>query len=136
MENKGSATANTSASFVVTDNLGLTTLHSTGDDVSTFTVTGNDALTSIDFTGLKDQGGATSATVNMWDNDLVATSASNTSDGEANKADGASGDLGSFDDGTSGMDSMKVYLTAIAADADNTAQVNFCLLYTSDAADE
>jgi len=61
----------------------------------------------------------------MWDNDLVATSASNTSDGETNKADGASGDLGSFDDGTSGMDSMKVYLTAIAADADNTVQVNF-----------
>ena len=125
MENKGSATANTSASFVVTDNLGLTTLHSTGDDVSTFTVTGNDALTAIDFTGLADQGGATSATVNMWDNDLTATSASNTSDGETNKADGASGDLGSFDDGTSGMDSMKVYLTAIAADADNTVQVNF-----------
>ena len=125
MENKDSATANTSASFVVTDNLGLTTLHSTGDDVSTFTVTGNDALTSIDFTGLADQGGATSATVNLWDNDLTATSASNTSDGETNKADGASGDLGSFDDGTSGMDSMKVYLTAIAADADNTVQVNF-----------
>jgi len=125
MENKGSATANTSASFVVTDNLGLTTLHTTGDDVSTFTVTGNDALTSLDMTGLKDQGGATSATVNMWDNDLTATSASNTSDGETDKADGATGDNGSFDDGTSGMDSMKVYLTAIAADADNTVQVNF-----------
>ena len=125
MENKGSATANTSVSFVVTDNLGLTTLHTTGDDVSTFTVTGNDALTSILMTGLKDQGGATSATVNMYDNDLTATSASNTSDGETDKTDGASGDLGSFDDGTSGMDSMKVYLTAIAADADNTVQVNF-----------
>jgi hypothetical protein len=125
MENKGSATANTSVSFVVTDNLGLTTLHTTGDDVSTFTVTGNDALTSILMTGLKDQGGATSATVNMYDNDLTATSASNTSDGETDKTDGASGDLGSFDDGTSGMDSMKIYLTAIAADADNTVQVNF-----------
>ena len=125
MENKGSATANTSVSFVVTDNLGLTKLHTTGDDVSTFTVTGNDALTELDMTGLKDQGGATSATVNMYDNDLTAVSASNTSDGETNKADGASGDAGSFDDGTSGMDTMKVYLTAIAADADNTAQVSF-----------
>ena len=76
-------------------------------------------------TGLKDQGGATSATVNLYDNDLTAVSASNTSDGETDKADGASGDAGSFDDGTSGMDTMKVYLTAIAADADNTAQVNF-----------
>ena len=125
MENKGSATANTSVSFVVTDNLGLTKLHTTGDDVSTFTVTGNDALTELDMTGLKDQGGATSATVNLYDNDLTAVSASNTSDGETDKADGASGDAGSFDDGTSGMDTMKVYLTAIAADADNTAQVNF-----------
>ena len=125
MENKGSATANTSVSFVVTDNLGLTKLHTTGDDVSTFTVTGNDALTELDMTGLKDQGGATSATVNLYDNDLTAVSASNTSDGETNKADGASGDAGSFDDGTSGMDTMKVYLTAIAADADNTAQVSF-----------
>ncbi len=125
MENKGSSTANTSVSFVVTDNLGLTTLHTSGDDVSTFTVTGNDALTSIDMTGLKDQGGATSATVNMYDNDLTAVSASNTSDGETDKSDGASGDAGSFDDGTSGMDTMKVYLTAIAADSDNTAQVSF-----------
>ena len=125
LENKGSATANTSVSFVVTDNLGLTKLHTTGDDVSTFTVTGNDALTELDMTGLKDQGGATSATVNVYDNDLTAVSASNTSDGETNKADGASGDAGSFDDGTSGMDTMKVYLTAIAADADNTAQVSF-----------
>ena len=125
MENKGSATANTSVSFVVTDNLGLTKLHTTGDDVSTFTVTGNDALTELDMTGLKDQGGATSATVNLYDNDLTAVSASNTSDGETDKADGASGDAGSFDDGTSGMDTMKVYLTAIAADADNTAQVSF-----------
>ena len=72
MENKGSATANTSVSFVVTDNLGLTKLHTTGDDVSTFTVTGNDALTELDMTGLKDQGGAASATVNMYDNDLTA----------------------------------------------------------------
>ena len=125
MENKGSATANTSVSFVVTDNLGLTKLHTTGDDVSTFTVTGNDALTELDMTGLKDQGGATSATVNVYDNDLTAVSASNTSDGETNKADGASGDAGSFDDGTSGKDTMKVYLTSIAADADNTAQVSF-----------
>ncbi len=132
MENKGSATANTSASFVVTDNLGLTTLHSTGDDVSTFTVTGNDALTAIDFTGLKDQGGATAATVNLWDNDLTATKATNSSDGETNKADGAAGDLGTYDDGSSGMDSMKIYLTAIAADGDNTVQVNFDTVSTED----
>ncbi len=120
-----STTVQKAVDFVVTDNLGLTKLHTTGDDVDVFTVTGNDALTELDMTGLKDQGTATSATVNLYDNDLTAVSASNTTDGETNKSDGASGDAGSFDDGTSGMDTMKVYLTAVAADSDNTAQVSF-----------
>jgi hypothetical protein len=137
MENKGSATANTSVSFVVTNNLGLTKLHTTGDDVSTFTVTGNDALTELDMTGLKDQGGATSATVNLWDNDLTAVKSTNTEDAETSVAtttgaDGGSLDAGNTDDGTSGMDTMKIYLTAIAADADNTAQVNFDTVSTFD----
>jgi hypothetical protein len=136
MENKSSATANTSATFVVTDNLGLTKLHTTGDDISTFTVTGNDALSELDMTGLKDQGGATSATVTLYDNDLTAVKANNTADAETatatTGADGGTADAGSFDDGTSGMDSMKIYLTAIAADADNTAQVSFDTVSSED----
>jgi hypothetical protein len=137
LENKGSATANKSASFVVTDNLGLTTLHSTGDKVHTFTVTGNDALTSIDFTGLATRGTETTGgTINLWDNDLTATKATNTADAETatatTGADGGTADVGTFDDGTSGMDSMKIYLTAIAADALNTAQVNFDTVSTED----
>jgi len=132
MENKSSATANTSAQFIVTDNLGLTTLHTTGDDISTFTVTGNDALVELDMTGLKDQGGATSADVNLYDNDLTATSATNSTDGETDKSDGATGDAGTYDDGTSGMDSMKIYLTAIAADSDNDAQVSFDTVSSED----
>ena len=118
-----------SVSFVVTDNLGLTKLHTTGDNVSTFTVTGNDALTELDMTGLKDQGTEASATVNLYDNNLTAVKATNTYDGETatstTGADGGTADAGTFDDGTSGMDTMKEYLTAIAADADNTAQVSF-----------
>ncbi len=120
-----STAVNKAVSFEVYDNTALTTLHSTGDDVSTFTVAGNDALTAVDFTGLADQGTALSATVRVWDNDLTAPSASNTSDGETNRADGLTTDLGSFDDGTSGMDTLKTYLGNIDGDADNTVFVTF-----------
>jgi hypothetical protein len=123
--------------FVVTDNLGLTKLHTTGDNVDIFTVTGNDALSELDMTGLLDQGTQTSATVNLWDNNLTATKANNTVDSDASITagtddDGESGDLGSFDDGTSGMDTMKVYLTAIAADADNTVYAGFDTVSSED----
>ena len=111
--------------FVVTDNLGLTKLHTTGDDVDVLTVTGNDALTELDMTGLADSGTATSATVKVYDNDLTAVKATNTSDGETDKADGNASDAGSFDDGTSGMDTLKVYLAMVDGDSDNNVQVNF-----------
>jgi len=137
LENKDSATANKSVSFVVTDNLGLTKLHTTGDLVHTFTVTGNDALTELDMTGLKTRGTETTGgTVNLWDNDLTAVKSTDTTDAETattiTGADGGSADVGTTDDGTSGMDTMKIYLTAIAADAKNTAQVNFDTVSTFD----
>ena len=137
MENKGSATANKSVSFVVTDNLGLTKLHTTGDLIKTFTVTGNDALTELDMTGVKTKGtDATGATVNLWDNDLTAVKSTDTTDAETatstTGADGGSADAGATDDGTSGMDTMKIYLTAIAANTLNTAQVNFDTVSTFD----
>ncbi|MDC6466061.1 hypothetical protein PQZ36_00695 [Flavobacteriaceae bacterium] len=137
LENKGSATANKSVSFVVTDNLGLTKLHTTGDLIKTFTVTGNDALSELDMTGVKTQGtDTTGATVNIWDNDLTAVKSTDTEDAETatstTGADGGSADVGSTDDGTSGMDTMKIYLTAIAANTLNTAQVNFDTVSTFD----
>ena len=91
LENKGSATANKSVSLSVTDNTSLTKLHSTGDDVETLTITGNTALAELDFTGLADDGAETSAIaggVTIWGNALVATSASNTTDGDTNRAAG------------------------------------------------
>jgi hypothetical protein len=137
MENKDSATANKSVSFIVTDNLGLTKLHTTGDLIKTFTVTGNDALTELDMTGVKTQGtDTTGATVNLWDNDLTAVKSTDTTDAETatatTGADGGSADVGTTDDGTSGMDTMKIYLTAIAANTLNTAQVNFDTVSTFD----
>jgi len=126
------ATAQKSVTFSATSNTGLTKLHSTGDDVDTLTITGNTALAELDFTGLADDGAETTPTpgVTIWGNALVAVSAANTSDGETNKADGLATDLGSFDDGTSGMDTLKTYLTHIAATAGSTAFVTFDTLST------
>ena len=120
-----STAVNKAVSFQVYDNTSLTTVHSTGDDVSTLTVAGNDAMTSIDFTGLKDQGTAAAATVTVWDNDLSAPSASNTTDGDTDVAAGKAADLGSFDVGTSGMKTLSTYLGNIDGDADNTVFVTF-----------
>jgi hypothetical protein len=133
LENKDSATALKSVSFVVTDNTGLTKLHSTGDDVDTLTITGNTSLAELDFTGLADDGAETTASaggVTVYNNALVAPSAANTTDGETNRAAGLATDLGSFDDGTSGMDTLKDYLTHIAATANSVAFVTFDTLST------
>ena len=126
------ATAQKSVTFSATNNTGLTKLHSTGDDVDTLTITGNTALAELDFTGLADDGAETTPTpgVTIWGNALVAVSAANTSDGETDKADGLATDLGSFDDGTSGMDTLKTYLTHIAATSGSTAFVTFDTLST------
>jgi hypothetical protein len=122
--------ANLSATFSVTNNTSLTKLHSTGDDVGTLTVTGNSALVELDFTGLADDGGDLTPAANVYNNDLTATSASNTSDGDTDRADGLTTDLGSFDDGTSGMDSLKTYLTHVVADSDFAGYVSFDTLST------
>ena len=126
------ATAQKSVTFSATSNTGLTKLHSTGDDVDTLTITGNTTLAELDFTGLADDGAETTPTpaVTIWGNALVAVSAANTTDGETDKADGLATDLGSFDDGTSGMDTLKTYLTHIAATAGSAAFVTFDTLST------
>jgi hypothetical protein len=124
-------TAATSSSVSITDNTALTTLHWAADDVGTLTVTGNDALTAIDFTGLADDGGDTTPAANVYDNNLTAVAANNTSDGDVDKASGLATDLGNFDDGTSGMDSLKTYLTHVVADADFAGYVSFDTVSTA-----
>ncbi|MDC1034092.1 hypothetical protein OAR02_01480, partial [Flavobacteriaceae bacterium] len=120
-----SNSANLSATFSATNNTSLTKLHSTGDDVGTLTVTGNTALAELDFTGLADDGGDLTPAANVYNNALVAVSASNTSDGDTDRDDGLTTDLGSFDDGTSGMATLKTYLTHVVADADFAGYVSF-----------
>jgi len=125
-------TAGTFSNVSVTNNSGLTKLHWAADDVGSLTVTGNDALVELDFTGLADDGGATAPSANVYDNNLTATKATDSSDGETDKTSGASGDLGSFDDGTSGMATLKSYLTHVVADADFAGYVSFDTVSTAD----
>jgi len=135
----GTAAVETGVNFIVTDNLGLTKLHTTGDSVDTFTVTGNDALAELDMTGLDDFGTTTEPSFALYDNDLTATKGNDTWDGETatttTGADGGTADAGSWDDGTSGMDTMKLYLTAMAAEADADGYAGFDTVSTFDNTD-
>ena len=125
-------TAATSSVVSITDNSALTTLHYAADDVGTLTVTGNDALSAIDFTGLGDDGGDTTPAANVYDNNLTATKATDSSDGDTDASSGAAGDLGTFDSGTSGMATLKTYLTHVVADSDFAGYVAFDTVSTND----
>ena len=125
-------TAATSSTVIVKDNSALTTLHYAADDVGTLTVTGNDALTAIDFTGLGDDGGDTTPAANVYDNNLTATKATDSSDGDTDASSGAAGDLGTFDAGSSGMATLKTYLTHVVADSDFAGYVAFDTVSTND----
>ena len=101
------------ASVSITGNTNMTSLTWSADDVDSLTVTGNTALTTIDFTGLADAGTATSATVAISNNGLVATEAKDTYNAAT------ASDIGSFTS-TSGMSTLKTYLTAAVAIASTT----------------
>jgi hypothetical protein len=136
----GTATTNTEdVTVVITDNLAMTSLTFGANNVNSLTVTGNDALTTVDFTGLASVGNDADGTptVNIWDNDFSA-SALDTVDGlitaTQEEVDGTTGsgagtnddadDLGSYTT-TSGMATLSTYLTAVKATARATAAVNF-----------
>jgi hypothetical protein len=125
-----SNSANLSVDFSVTNNTALTKLHSTGDDVGNLTITGNTALVELDFTGLKDDGGDLTPTAYVHGNNLTAVSAANTSDGDVDRADGLTTDLGSFNSGTSGMTTLKTYLEHVVLDSDFAGYVSFDTLST------
>jgi len=111
-------------SLTVSDNPKLTSLTVSSDNLETLTVTNNAKLTTLDFTGVTKIGATAESNVNIYNNDLTATKAENTDDGATNADNGASGDLGSFTS-TSGMSTLKTYLTAVDAEADATAYVFF-----------
>jgi hypothetical protein len=102
------ATADLGATVSITGNTNMTSLTFSADDVDSLTVTGNTALTTIDFTGLEDAGTATTATVMIKENGLVATEAKDTYNAAT------ASDLGSFTS-SSGMTTLKTYLAAANA---------------------
>ena len=136
----GAAAADTEyAQVTITNNLAMTSLTWGADNVEDLTLTGNDALTTVDFTGLASVGNDADGTptVNIYDNDLSA-SALDTVDGlitdTQEEVDGTTGsgagtnddadDKGSFTT-TSGMETLSTYLTAVKATARGVAAVNF-----------
>jgi len=125
----GGATAHASSNLIVKNNAELTSLTYKGSAVKVLTVTGNDKLTTIDFTGLTTVGAA--ADVDIWDNDLTASRAEDTIDGTAAGSDvtldgvGAdTADKGTYTT-TSGMATLKTYLDAVRDQAAANANVYF-----------
>ena len=108
-------------SLTVGTNVSLTSLTCSSDNLNTLSVTGNDDLATINFTGVTKIGASGTPTVNIYGNDFTA-SAVDASDGATNAANGAAGDLGSWTT-SSGMETLKGYLTAVDADANATAYV-------------
>ena len=103
-------TSDKGATVSITGNTNMTSLNWSADDVDSLTVTGNSQLATINFEGLKDVGTATSATVNIQSNALVATTAKDAYDATATTDTGAYTSV-------SGMNSLKTYLTdAMASD--------------------
>jgi hypothetical protein len=108
----------------------MTTLHNSGDKVMTMNVTSNAKLATVDFTGMTDDGTATSTvnpTVDVYSNALVASTASDTDDGLTQyDVDGTNDatDLGSYTT-TSGIGTLKAYLTVVAANVKSNADVHF-----------
>ena len=118
------ASAVIDGTVVVTDNESLETLNVSTDKIETLTVTGNDDLTVVNFTGLATFGATGKPVVKIYDNDLEATKFTDTIDVTASVNGGAT-DIGTINSGTSGMSTLKTYLTAVAGDADSTATVYF-----------
>jgi len=122
---KGTATAAVlDGDLDVTDNASLTSLTVSSNNLENLEVTGNDELTTIDFTGVDAVGATGTPVVNVYDNDLTATKLTDTDDGATDVANGKSGDLGSATT-TSGMKTLKEYLTAVAAATTPVAAVYF-----------
>ena len=104
----------------VTGNTSLISLTCSSDNLENLTVTGNDDLTTLNFTGVTKGGATGSPSVAIYGNDLTASAVDTIEDPAV--TDFGATDGGSFTT-SSGMETLKAYLTAIAADADTTAHV-------------
>ena len=126
----GATTDRGYVTLTITGNSELTSLTNSADKIMTLNVQDNDKLTTVNFTGLATFGTATTSvnpTVDVYDNDLTATQANDTDDGLTQYSiDGTNdaSDLGNYT-GTSGMNTLKTYLTAVNGNAKADANVHF-----------
>jgi len=124
-------------SLVITGNTDLESLTVTYDEVETLTITGNTSLETVDLSGITAAGAAGSPVVNIYSNNLTATSSVDEEDTTATADGAAATDLGDFTT-TSGLDTLDAYLALVAADADSSAAVYFDTVesYTNEAESE
>ena len=126
----GATTDRGYVTLTITGNSELTSLTNSADKIMTLNFQNNDKLTTVNFTGLATFGTATTSvnpTVDVYDNDLTATQANDTDDGLTQYSiDGTNdaSDLGNYT-GTSGMNTLKTYLTAVNGNAKADANVHF-----------
>ena len=106
---KGEATTQ-EGSITVNGNESLESLTISTDNVDNLTVTSNADLETIDGSGLVSIGATGTASVTIKNNDLNASKSDDENDAFTT---------------ASGMETLKTYLTAVAADADSNADVRF-----------
>jgi len=106
---KGEATTQ-EGTIIVNNNESLESLTISTNNVDNLTITNNADLETIDASGLTLIGAVGTPNVTVTDNDLQATKSDDENDAFTT---------------TSGMDTLKTYLTAVAADADSNADVKF-----------
>ena len=96
--------------IIVNNNESLESLTISTDNVDVLTVTNNADLETIDGSGMTSIGATGKPNVTIKDNDLNATKSDDENDAFTT---------------ASGMETLKTYLTAVAADADSNADVKF-----------
>jgi hypothetical protein len=133
----GAAADDKDVTVSIVDNEGMTSLTWGANYVQSLTVTGNDKLATIDFTGLAAASTGTTATIalNVRDNDLTSDTATDIVDGLTTQyeIDGSVAATGANNDaldlglyaGDGGMSTLKPYLELALADADATGNVHF-----------
>jgi len=110
------------AALTVTGNASLASLTSSADDIDALTVHTNAALATVNFTGLADDGSATSTTAAVYNNNLAVQLYKNAYDSGSSYVANTSTDTGSITT-NSGIDTLKTWLDAVIGAASATTGI-------------
>jgi len=108
----------------VVDNSSLESLTVSSDKVENLTVTGNDDLTTVDFTGITVDGSTGTPDVDIYDNDLEGSLDDEDDTASTKNGAGEVNDLGSVST-DSGLNTIKAYLAHIDGAAGTDAKIAF-----------